>query len=184
MNRAYMENQIAQLQSMLDRGAFDLHPARDDRDMQIAEILEEAPSLATLALLLSVNPMTLGEQGRIDYMVSMERHSGWLQPYFARSIVAVAGNGGKKPGEISSEVDQAEREEVASARATRDPLKIFGAQLQEMGVASADDLKRIHSQIDEEMDRAVEFGETSPEPLGSVLLTDIFTGADEHGRAV
>lgn len=115
MNRAYMEDQIAQLQSMLNRGAFDLHPVRDDRDMQIAEILEEAPSLATLALLLSINPLTLGEQGRIDYMVSMERHSGWLQPHFARSIVAVAGNGGKKPGEISSEVDQAEREEVASA---------------------------------------------------------------------
>lgn len=110
-----MENQIAQLQSMLNRGAFDLHPARDDRDMQIAEILEESPSLATLALLLSVDPMGLSEQGRIDYMVSMERHSGWLQPQFARAIVAVAGNGGKKLGEISSEVDQAEREEVASA---------------------------------------------------------------------
>lgn len=76
------------------------------------------------------------------------------------------------------------REEVASARASRDPLKIFGAQLQQMGVASADDLKRIHSQIDEEMDRAVDFGESSPEPAGSVLLTDIFTGADEHGRIV
>lgn len=76
------------------------------------------------------------------------------------------------------------REEVAAARATRDPLKIFGAQLQELGVASADDLKRLHSQIDEEMDRAVDFGESSPEPMGSVLLTDIFTGADEHGRIV
>ena len=110
-----MERQIADLQSMLNRGAFDRHPFREDRDMQIAEICEESPSLATLSLLLTFDPMQLGEQGRIDYMVACERHSAWLQPIFARGIVAVAGNGGKKPGEITSEIDQAEREEVATA---------------------------------------------------------------------
>lgn len=115
MNRAYMERQIAELQSMLNRGAYDRHPFREDRDLQIAEILEEAPSLATLSLLLTFNPISLGEQGRIDYMVACERHSAWLQPTFARGVVAVAGNGGKNPGEITSEIDQAEREEVATA---------------------------------------------------------------------
>ena len=110
-----MEQQIAQLQSMLLRGAFDRHPFREDRDLQISEILEEAPSLATLALLLSIDPMTLGEQGRIDYMISIERHQSWLQPLYAQAIVAVAGGGEKGEGEISSEVDQAEREEVAAA---------------------------------------------------------------------
>ncbi len=75
------------------------------------------------------------------------------------------------------------RAEVAAARATRDPLKLFGAQLQELGVATAEDLQAIHVQIDDEMERAIEFGESSPEPPASVLLTDIFTGADEHGRA-
>lgn len=115
MNRAYMENQIAQLQSMLQRGAFDRHPFREDRDMQISEILEERPSLATLALLLSIDPATLGEQGRIDYMISIERHQSWLQPLYSQAIVAVAGNGEKREGQISSEVDQAEREEVAAA---------------------------------------------------------------------
>jgi len=115
MNRAYIEDQIAQLQSMLSRGAFDRHPSREERDLFIQEILEEAPSLATLALHLTIDPTTLGEQGRIDYMVSLERHQAWLQPLHAQAVVAVAGSGVKREGEITSEIDQAEREEIAAA---------------------------------------------------------------------
>lgn len=115
MNRRYMEGQIEQLRAMLDRGAFDRHPFREDRDMQVSELLEEVPSIATLSLLISIDPASLGEQGRLDYMVSMERHMAWLQPIHAKSLVAVAGNGGKKPGQVSSSVDEEEREEIASA---------------------------------------------------------------------
>ena len=76
------------------------------------------------------------------------------------------------------------REEVAHARATRDPLKVFSAQLQELGVATTDDLSRIDRLVRDEVERSVEFGEASPEPSEDILLTDIYTGADSHGRTI
>ena len=76
------------------------------------------------------------------------------------------------------------REEVAHARATRDPLKVFSAQLQELGVATTDDLARIDRLVRDEVERSVEFGEASPEPSEDILLTDIYTGADSHGRTI
>jgi pyruvate dehydrogenase E1 component alpha subunit len=76
------------------------------------------------------------------------------------------------------------REEVAHARATRDPLKVFSAQLQELGAATTDDLARIDRLVRDEVERSVEFGEASPEPSEDILLTDIYTGADSHGRTI
>jgi TPP-dependent pyruvate/acetoin dehydrogenase alpha subunit len=59
------------------------------------------------------------------------------------------------------------KEEVAQARASRDPLIRFSAVLQQLGVASADD-----------------FAEASPEPGADLLLTDIYTQADATGRTI
>ena len=56
------------------------------------------------------------------------------------------------------------REEVAQARKSRDPLVRFGAVLQQLGVASAEALKGLDEEVKAEVERAVEFGEQSPEP--------------------
>src|SRR5262245_12022322 len=74
------------------------------------------------------------------------------------------------------------REEVAKARASRDPLVQFGAVLQQLGVASAERLQGIDDEVKQEVEAAVEFGEASPEPGADLLLTDIYTGADPDGR--
>jgi TPP-dependent pyruvate/acetoin dehydrogenase alpha subunit len=74
------------------------------------------------------------------------------------------------------------KEEVAQARAAKDPLVRFAAVLQELGVATAERLQGIDEAIQREVEEAVEFGERSPEPGADLLLTDIFTGADADGR--
>jgi TPP-dependent pyruvate/acetoin dehydrogenase alpha subunit len=74
------------------------------------------------------------------------------------------------------------REEVAKARASRDPLVQLGAVLQQLGVASAERLQGIDDEVKQEVEAAVEFGESSPEPGADLLLTDIYTGADADGR--
>jgi TPP-dependent pyruvate/acetoin dehydrogenase alpha subunit len=74
------------------------------------------------------------------------------------------------------------KDEVAEARKSRDPLVKFSAVLQELGAATVADLKRIDDEVQEEVEEAVRFGESSPEPDENLLLTDIFTNADSHGR--
>jgi TPP-dependent pyruvate/acetoin dehydrogenase alpha subunit len=74
------------------------------------------------------------------------------------------------------------KEEVAEARRSRDPLVNFSAVLQELGVASPEFLKDLDSDVKEEVEESVRFGEGSPEPGPELLLTDIFTNADSHGR--
>ncbi|MGH2370116.1 MAG: thiamine pyrophosphate-dependent dehydrogenase E1 component subunit alpha, partial [Chloroflexota bacterium] len=74
------------------------------------------------------------------------------------------------------------KEEVAQARASRDPLTRFSAVLKQLGVASVDQLQQIDDSVKDEVERAVEFAESSPEPGPELLLTDIFTGADADGR--
>jgi TPP-dependent pyruvate/acetoin dehydrogenase alpha subunit len=74
------------------------------------------------------------------------------------------------------------KEEVAQARASRDPLVRFSAVLQKLGAASVDQLRRIDDEVQAEVEEAVRFGEESPEPGPDLLLTDIFTNADADGR--
>ena len=76
------------------------------------------------------------------------------------------------------------KEEVAQARASRDPLIRFGAVLQQLGVAGAESLQRLDARVKDEVERAVTFGEASPEPGEELLLTDIYTGADAAGREI
>jgi pyruvate dehydrogenase E1 component alpha subunit len=73
------------------------------------------------------------------------------------------------------------KEEVAQARASRDPLIKFSAALQQLGVA-AEELQRIDDEVKAEVEESVRFGEESPEPGADLLLTDIYTNADADGR--
>jgi len=76
------------------------------------------------------------------------------------------------------------KEEVAQARASKDPITRFAAVLQQLGVATAERLEQLDEESRAEVERAVEFAESSPEPGPDLLLTDIFTGADADGRSL
>ena len=57
---------------------------------------------------------------------------------------------------------------------SRDPIKKFGAYLQEQNLASQEELKTIDKKIQELIDEAVEFAQSSPEPDPSELHRFIF----------
>ena len=56
----------------------------------------------------------------------------------------------------------------------RDPIKIFTASLKEQNIISDQDLSAVEAEVKEEVDRAVQFAEESPEPDPSELYTDIY----------
>jgi pyruvate dehydrogenase E1 component alpha subunit len=69
------------------------------------------------------------------------------------------------------------REEVAAWR-QRDPLPVFGSQLQEAGIVSDEQLTEIDAQAMATVDAAVEFAEASPFPEPESLYDDIYVLGD------
>lgn len=55
-----------------------------------------------------------------------------------------------------------------------DPIGIFNKQLIEKKIASAKVLDEIEARVEEEIAKAVEFAEASPEPAMEELFTDIY----------
>jgi TPP-dependent pyruvate/acetoin dehydrogenase alpha subunit len=55
-----------------------------------------------------------------------------------------------------------------------DPIGIFNKYLLEKKIATAKILDEIEARVEEEVVKAVEFAETSPEPAMEELFTDIF----------
>ena len=84
-------------------------------DAQATALLRAIPGIATLSLLLDIDPMHLGRASRIDYLSALERQTSWLQAAMQRAIVAVAGDEPNEAENVWSGVDDAEREEVSSA---------------------------------------------------------------------
>lgn len=81
----------------------------------VKELLRAIPGIKALAGLIEIDPMCLEMSDRIDYLSAMERQASWLQAAMQRAIVAVAG---EEPGQsdgIFTGVDEAEREDIASA---------------------------------------------------------------------
>jgi len=56
----------------------------------------------------------------------------------------------------------------------RDPVKVFGGSLREKGVLDDAGLKEIEDRVHAEVERAVKFADTSPEPAPEELYTDIY----------
>lgn len=67
-----------------------------------------------------------------------------------------------------------ETEEVDQWRED-DPIGIFRSHLIDTGVFSAEELTREEEMVDREVEEAVEFAETSPDPLPEALFEDIYT---------
>jgi len=85
------------------------------RTQLVSRLLAAAPGIETLTSLSAINPFDLPAAARIDYLSALERQISWLQAMMQRAIVAVAGEEGSKSDDIFTGVDDAEREDVATA---------------------------------------------------------------------
>jgi hypothetical protein len=82
---------------------------------RIAQLVHATPGIEVLTELLSVDPFTLVPGARIDYLSALERQTSWLQAAMQRAIVAVAGDEPSQTADLWEGVDDAEREDVATA---------------------------------------------------------------------
>ena len=85
------------------------------RTQLVSRLLTAAPGIDTLTSLFAIDPFDLPAAARIDYLSALERQMSWLQAMMQRAIVAVAGEEGSKSEDIFTGVDDAEREDVATA---------------------------------------------------------------------
>jgi hypothetical protein len=85
------------------------------RTQLVSRLLAAAPGIETLTSLSAINPFDLPAAARIDYLSALERQISWLQAMMQRAIVAVAGEEGSKSEDMFTGVDDAEREDVATA---------------------------------------------------------------------
>ena len=85
------------------------------RTQLVSRLLAAAPGIDTLTSLNAINPFDLPAAARIDYLSAIERQISWLQAMMQRAIVAVAGEEGSKSEDMFTGVDDAEREDVATA---------------------------------------------------------------------
>jgi pyruvate dehydrogenase E1 component alpha subunit len=77
-------------------------------------------------------------------------------------------------GHSLADPDELRSQEEKQFWGERDPIERFSIYLQNHNLASAEELKAIHSQIQAQIDDAVQFAETSPEPSPSELHRYIF----------
>jgi len=88
--------------------------ATDSEDF-IVDLLRAPAGINVLTQLISIDPFTLSKPRRVDYLAALEKQSGWLQALMQNAIVAVAGDQPSEADSMWSGVDDAEREEIASA---------------------------------------------------------------------
>ena len=88
--------------------------ASDSEDF-VLDLLKARASIDVLTQLINIDPFQLSKPRRVDYLAALEKQSGWLQALMQKAIVAVAGDQPTEAESMWSGVDDAEREEVASA---------------------------------------------------------------------
>jgi pyruvate dehydrogenase E1 component alpha subunit len=64
-----------------------------------------------------------------------------------------------------------------------DPVLRFERQIEEAGIASGDDFKKIHSEVDEEVEEIVRFADSSPNPKVDELYRYLYSGEWESQNA-
>ena len=79
------------------------------------DLLEQTPGINVLVELIKIDPNSLNASGRVDYLAALERQGGWLQALMQIAIVAVAGSEPSADRGNYSDVDDPQREEIASA---------------------------------------------------------------------
>ena len=101
-----------------DAGAIskqDCASSEQDGEDHVQSLLSAAPGITTLTALVAIDPFKLSASLRIDFLTALERQTAWLQAIMQRAIVAVAGNDSSSTDKIWDGVDEAEREDIATA---------------------------------------------------------------------
>ena len=88
---------------------------REILDIEVAELLRAIPGYKTLGELIQINPRTLGESGKLDYLAALDRQESWICALKQEALVAIAGEVADEGGGIFGAVDDQEREDVATA---------------------------------------------------------------------
>lgn len=88
---------------------------REILDIEVAELLRAAPGYKTLGELIQINPRSLGESGKLDYLAALDRQESWICALKQEALVAIAGEVADEGGGIFGAVDDEEREDVATA---------------------------------------------------------------------
>lgn len=102
----------------------DENPEENALAEKVLQLLQAIPGINVLKELLIIDPMSLTQPSRIDYLSALERQSSWLQAAMQRAIVAVAGEEPSKSADIWGGVDDSEREDIAAA------LRLSGSSAQ------------------------------------------------------
>ena len=88
---------------------------REILDIEVAELLRAVPGYKTLGELIQINPRSLGESGKLDYLAALDRQESWICALKQEALVAIAGEVADEGGGIFGAVDDEEREDVATA---------------------------------------------------------------------
>lgn len=88
---------------------------REILDIEVAELLRATPGYTILGELIQINPRSLGEAGKLDYLAALDRQESWICALKQEALVAIAGEVADETGGIFGAVDDEEREDVATA---------------------------------------------------------------------
>ncbi len=88
---------------------------REILDIEVAELLRAVPGYKVLGELIQINPRTLGEAGKLDYLAALDRQESWICALKQEALVAIAGEVADEDGGIFGAVDDEEREDIATA---------------------------------------------------------------------
>jgi hypothetical protein len=88
---------------------------REILDIEVAELLRATPGYKVLGELIQINPRTLGEAGKLDYLAALDRQESWICALKQEALVAIAGEVADEDGGIFGAVDDEEREDIATA---------------------------------------------------------------------
>lgn len=88
---------------------------REFLDIEVAELLRATPGYKTLGELILINPRSLGEAAKLDYLAALDRQESWICALKQEALVAIAGEVADEGGGAFGSVDDEEREDVATA---------------------------------------------------------------------
>lgn len=88
---------------------------REFLDIEVAELLRATPGYKTLGELILINPRSLGEAAKLDYLAALDRQESWICALKQEALVAIAGEVADEGGGVFGSVDDEEREDVATA---------------------------------------------------------------------
>ena len=82
-------------------------------ELRISQLLVARAGIDVLSEIQAIDPMTLDYAGRLEYLETLQKQTGWLDALMQSALFAVAGDAPGKPEGIFG-VDELEREDVAT----------------------------------------------------------------------